>query len=453
MECTIENKKLIPLSRVVKSSIIDTYGDIGILEERYSHWATRELKQIYMQSLPKLTHKVLLEVNKNTHTATLPLDFDSETFIGGINEKWQKVPLRLNNNLVDSKNITDIPCEDACPKCQQDTGICNDLVVTEEINLIVINDTTYEQTIIKKLYPNGDYYLETTTPMLDIATNGVVYHTKKDFIVNFDLKPCGCLETTPANIVTLQNYCPDIYCRYYSDCGMPCNSTFGGYKIFEETGLIQFDVNFPYSKVYLEYNGFIQKIKGQYYVPEVAFETLVEGVKLRAIKNKKNVLRWQVIDQKNEYREAKGNMSKILGRASLTRISQSIMSLPKFDIDYNNYYSSYQNCFSQVTNTAAVAAACTNSGLSVTNTTTIINRTAYVLAVRTGDGVGNPVDGQSIYQNNVLKNATDIEFVFLAKQVLTKKDGDFTFDSVAGEINISPNVFVTGDSLIINYNK
>jgi len=460
MECTIENKKMVPLSMAVNAAMIDTYADRGRATQRFSHWASRGLKELYSHALPKIKHKVWLTVNKNTHTATLPLDFSHETFIGFIDARWHKVPLKLNNSIVDSRNIVDVECEDACPKCKQDKSICNDLVITEEKNIIVINDSTYEETIIKKLYPNGDYYLETTTPYLNIGTNNVEYAPpKKEFIVNFDLKPCGCLETTQQNTDNLIKFCPDIYCNYYAPCDSACNTSVGGYKVFTETGLIQMDHHYPYDKVYIEYDGFITKIKGQYYIPYVAFETVVEWIKLRAIKDNKNVPRWQKLDQERYYTTAKGNMMIVLRRASLAYIMQSISSLPKFDVDYNNDYWSYNQCFNSpqsqlIADSVASNSSINNSGGTViNNTTTIINRTAFVLTVKTGDGIGYPVDGQSTYQNNVLKGAMDVEYLILGNQIFTKKAGQFDIDSVTGTVDISPSKFVAPDVLILNYNK
>ena len=455
MECTIENNKLVPLSKVVSASILDTYGDIGKLEQRYSFWAARGLKLQYIQVLPKIKHKVLLTVNANTHTATLPLDFDEATMVAGIDQNWNKVPFKLNNRLVDSKNVIDIPCEDKCPKCNQDTNICNDLVVTENTYPILINDTYYIKTVIKKLYPNGDYYLETTTPTLDIENDTIDYVVKKEFIAAFDLKPCGCLDTTPNNIITLQNFCPDIYCNYYAPCNTSCNVSYG-YKIFEESGLIQFDTNFPYDKCYLEYNGFIQKIGGQYYVPYVAFETLVEWTKWRAIKDKNNVPQSRILLQRDDYRTAKQDMQKVLGRISLFQITRAAALLPKLSVDYNWY-----SCFNGSSNSSVLNSTFGSSTVSttstgeccITNSTTIINRTGFILALKVDGNTGSPVDGESSYQNNVLIGATDLEYCFLAKQIFTKKDGDFLFNPITGVIDISPNIFVTNDSLIVPYNK
>lgn len=453
MECTIENKKQIPLTKIVNASIVDTYQDISKVEQRYSHWACRGLKELYSHALPKIKHKVWITVNKNTHTATLPLDFDTECWVGFIDKNWQKVPLKLNQKITDTRNIIDIPCKDACPKCQQDISICNDLVITETSSLIVIGNNTYQQTVVKKLYPNGDYYLETIMPFFDVVTNTVIYPPtpQKEFIVNFDLKPCGCLELDERNTQNLQKYCPDIYCNYYASCSSNCNTSFGGYKIFVESGLIQMDEHYSFDKVYIEYYGFISKINGQYYVPQVAFETLVEWVKLRSIKDKKGTERWRILDQKEDYRVAKGNMMKILGRVSLSHIMQAVVNLPKFDIDYDSHYTNYQNCFTQTP--IATTGVFTISGAPVQNITQIINRANFTLSVKTGLGIGHPVDGSSTYQNNVLKQALDLQYIIVAKQLYTLINGDFTFDSITGIINISPNKFFDGDSLIANYNK
>ena len=457
-DCTIESKKLIPLSKVVSAAIVDDYGDIGRTEQVYSHWGARILKKLYTESLPKIVSKVLLTVNGNTHTATLPLDFDSETFVGAI-VCGKKVPFQLNTNLYDTKNVTEVECEDKCPKCNQSTSICNDLAVTEEVTLVTINGSTYENTVVKKLYPNGDYYLETTTPILDIETDSVIYATKKEFIVNLDLKPCGCLETTEENLALLQTYCPGVYSCYYAPCDTNCNGVLGSYRIFEESGLIQFNHNFPYTQVYLEYNGFLPRRNGQYQVPMVAFETVVEGIKWKAIANRRGLTRWEKADQFESYKRERRNMEKILGRISLSQIIQAVARLPKFDVDYTNDWYSCFSCPSGTT-TATTASGDTVTTTTtatgeccITNPTTIINRTAFILNVKVDGNPGSPVAGESIYQNNVLINCTDLVYLFLAKQVLTVKDGDFVVDPTAGTINISPTTFVEQDTLIAHYNK
>ncbi len=453
MNCEVANNKLVPLSKVVKASIVDSYADIGRTEQTFSHWACRGLKKLTNEILPKVQGKVLLTVNGNTHTATLPLDFQEETFVGYIDERGYKIPFALSTDLYDSKNITTVDCDDSsCAKCGQSTNICNDLVVTEDTELIVINDSTYEKTVIKKLYPNGDYWLETSTPVLDINTDTVGYASEKEFIVNLDLKPCGCLETTEENIAKIQSYCPSVYCSYYAPCGT-CTTPKGYYKIFEESGLIQLNASFPYTQIYMEYNGFLNKKNGQYQVPQVAFETLVEWTKWKSIANKSNIAIGERLYQLESYKRERRNMEKVLGKISLYQIIQSIDRVPKFDIDYSE---DWYGCFTSVPNTIRTELTTTttdpNTGECCT-TTTVINRTNFTLAVKVDGGAGHPVNGQSTYQNNILKGALDVNYLFLAKQIFTILDGDFSFDAETGTVDISPNQFFTGDTLIINYNK
>ena len=449
MECTVENKKQVKLDLVVNAAIVDLYEDTGKYYQRASFMASRGLKKLYTEVLPKIHHKVWITVNKSTHTATLPLDFQEETFVGFIDQLWHKVPMKLNNRLTDSKNIVDIPCEDTCPKCNQSSSICNDLVVTEQINLIVINGGTYQQTITKKLYPNGDYYLETSTPVLNINTNNVDYAQSREFIVNFDLNPCGCLANNPVNTANLITFCPDIYCNYYAPCDSKCNTNYGGYKIFEESGLIQFDANFPFDKCYLEYYGYITKIGGQYYVPLVSFETLVEWTKWKLVQNKRNIPISEREWQKQNYIRERRNMERVLGRINLYQIIQSIALLPKFDIDYGCDWYSY---FTPAATTAAISNTSSATTI-INNNTTMVSRANYTLALKVDGNIGSPINATSTYQNNILKGAIDLNYIFLAKLILTIKDNDFTFNSATGVIDISPNLFFTGDSLIINYNK
>lgn len=349
-------KDMVPLSRVVAAAIIDSGEDSGKVEAYYFHWAAREFKSLNRKILKTSNGKVSLPVNFNTRTATLPADFMHETFVGYISG-GQKVPLTMNHKFVDTQNVVEAECIDYCPRCNQDKAICEDLEVTEEVNLITINGTAYEQKIVKKLYPNGDYYLETTNPFYNVGTATVEYKTAKKFIANLDLKPCGCLETTDENLATLSTHCPDVYGCYYATCSPSCDVDNGSYRIFEETGLIQLDAKYSKQTVYLEYEGFLPKINGQLCVPEVAFEATVEGVKVRSIKNKRNEPLWRIREYKDDARRAKNDMIRELGRVSISYILEKAMTLPKFDIKRESWYS----CFSSSTSTVGLTAADTLS--------------------------------------------------------------------------------------------
>ena len=347
-------RNTVPLVKAVKAAIIDTHEDINKTQETFTHWACRGLKKLQREVLRRNKQYVLLPVNGNFNTAPLPADLEEEIFVGYINEFGEKIRFRPSSELSPYESIAiDKGCN-PCPKCKQDKNICNDLQVTQEVNIIQINGVNYEESITKKLYPNGDYYLEKTTPVLNTVTGVVDFIPQKIFINNFDLKDCGCLEDTSSNLSTLQTTCPDVYANYYGNC---CEGYLdGSYRIFEEKGIIQLDTSIDIDWLYVEYWGYMLKINGQYHVPEVAFETIVEFTKYKSIQNKKNVPASMIQMWFQSYMRERGNMEKILGRVSLARIMQQILSIPKFDLDMNRgWYDTFQK------NRAIAAAKCSSS--------------------------------------------------------------------------------------------
>ncbi len=318
-DCSKELQRTVPLYKAVAAAIVDSFEDIGRVQQMYSHWAARKLKELNRQVLKTGRRNAILTVNRSTNTATLPSDCGGEILVWVIVD-GKKIRLKLRNDLVDTKNVNEIPCVDKCEKCNQDKGICNDLTITEETVLVTINDTVQEQTIIKKLYPDGSYYLETRIPIWDITSETIIYTTTKQFIAALDLKPCGCIDDTPENIETIKSCCYDVYCQYYAPCDNSCIENYGGFKIFDETGLIQFDRVGKFTKVYIEYDGFMPKKNGQYQIPEVAFETIVEWIKFRNVDGKRSSPN---VDKKwrfDMYSIARGNMEKEIGRISLSQI-------------------------------------------------------------------------------------------------------------------------------------
>lgn len=324
-------RRTVPLLNIVNAAILDMHEDIGKSQQTYLHWAARGLKKLSRETLRLGMRKVTITVNRSTNTATLPEDFTEEHGLFVI-VCDKKVPLRPNSSLVDTKGIQDIACEDKCPRCAQDTSLCNDLTITESTRLVQIGNQTGTETTIKKLYPNGEYFLEVTYPVLDIGSQTIRYVTAKDFITTLDMKPCGCVDLTPATVEKIRCCCPDVFCNHIMDCDCNCTEDFGTYNIFEETGLIQFDKVGQFKKVYLEYWGFIPKKHGQYHVPEIAYETLTEFTKYKAIQNKRGMTRWERQDQFESYRRERKNMEKIMGRVSLSYILDLIHGIPKFDI-------------------------------------------------------------------------------------------------------------------------
>lgn len=458
--CQDTNINQVPLLKAVRASIVDVHGNITELQEKHSFWAARGLRKMQREVLKVGKTKILLPINRNTMTATMPLDFGTDIFVGAI-VNGKKVQMKASGKFADVCNIQEVPLEDACTSCGQDKTICEDLSITESVVLVVINGSAYENVTVKKMYPNGDYYLEKSFWYQDIETGAAVQAPlQREFITNFGLNPCGCIGKTPENIQKLQTHCYDCYCCNYAECSRDISSY--EYAIMEDTGLIQVEYNYPYDFIYLEYLGFMPKRNGQYMVPEVAFETIVEWTKWMAIKDKNGVERWRIKDAEKYYTGARARMVQQLTRTSISRIISIFRSTPKFNLDYDNsWYSCFdKNAINSLVSGVSGGASSPGAGGGDSNTTiinnyptTIINNPSYKLAVKTGNGPGHPVEGQTSYQNNLFIQATDIEFIFLAKQTLSKIDGDFTHDAATGTIQLTGLTFFNGDSLIVPYNK
>lgn len=469
-DCSTYLKRTVPLYRCVSAAIVDSFEDIGRVQQTYSHWASRKLRELNRQTLKTGGRKVTLTVNRSTNTATLPPDFDYETFVAVIVD-GKKIRLKLRAELVDSKSIEEIPCEDKCPKCDQPSSICNDLTITEDTVIVVIADNTYEQTIIKKLYPDGSYYLETRIPVLDIESDTVIYTTTKEFVAKIDLKSCGCIDDTPANVETIRCCCPDVYNAYYAPCDNSCTQNYGGYRVFDETGLIQFDGIGKFTKVYMEYQGFMVKKNGQYHVPEVAFETIVEWIKFRNIDGRRSSPNVDKAWRLNMYNIARGNMEKEIGRISLSQIIQAIGLTPKFDID-NYVCEDGTGMFNSETGLLSSSSSSNGSGSSSGSTDTTASAddcgtqvncpptssksfTPFSIAVIAGVGGSAPVSGTNVYQDNKLIGAIGVDSIIVNNTNETIKALQFELNTTTGTITryqgdgVTPNLWFDGDVLIV----
>lgn len=455
-DCSTLSRKMIPLSKVVNAALIDGYENVGRSKELAFHWATRGVKKLQTETLRTNKRNVILTVNHNTKTATLPPDCDEVLFVGVFDANRNKIPMKRNNNLVNDESIETIACDNLCEKCNQSLSICEDLEVTEETEIVIVNGSSYTKTTIKKLYPNGHYYLETTIPYYNVVTESVEYATTKEFITALDLQSCGCLETTEENLAKLRTCCPNVYDCYYTTCSSACNPDLGGWKVFEELGLLQLDFNYPYTKVYVEFRGFMRKVNGEYVVPEVAFETLVEYTKFKFIRNKGNVPRSVSEMVLDDYRRERGNMRKTLGKVSFSTILNAIRKLPRFDIDWGS------NCPTKCAATSSefvniITSSSVSSDVCETNGVADDENcgrclSPFQLAVVAGAGSEAPVQGLNTYYNPELVGAVNLTHIIVNSNNETILAGDFTFNSVTGIITrINP--WFDGDILIAAFAK
>ena len=454
VDCPNKNQNLIPLSRIVAAAQIDTFSDRGKTQQIFSHWGCRGWDKLQQETWKRGKQKAIIRVNQNTRTATLPSDFKQELFVGYI-YNGMKYEIPLNNKLTNSDSITDLT--ESCPVCNQKKSICNDLTVTEDVETVVINSAFYDKTTIKKLYPNGDYFLEVTTPYYNTDNATVEYLTTKEFIVAIKLKPCGCIDESTENVEVIKNCCYDAWCCHFTPCNSACDTKAGGYQIFEETGLIQFDFNFRHTTIYLEYLGSVPKVNGQLAVPEVAFETLVEWIKFKSVENKKSVPLSERGWYFQNYVRERRNMEKMMGRMSLSRIMQALAVNPKFDFERPF------NCYGGIPNTITVVSTSTeceasggssssggNTYNNVINNLIISNSYTEIKLMVDGK-TGSPVYASTTYQNNALIGATNINMINVNKNT-EYKDDDYTFNGVSGTITRN-NQWFTGDVGVLDFTR
>ena len=181
---------------------------------------------------------------------------------------------------------------------------------------------------------------------------------------------CGCIKPTAQNSCRLEACCFEAWCCYCAPCENSSSET-GGYRIFEENGTIYFDNAMKADKCYIEYSGFLPKSGNEYLIPEIAFETIVEYTKHKSIANKKGVAQWERRDQKQAYVDERSNMTKVMGRISLSDIVHSALLVPKFSYNYDSCGNNGTFVPSDSSSSNGSSGSSSSSS-SVTNTTVIL---------------------------------------------------------------------------------
>lgn len=454
-----EFNSMVPLPRIIGAAIVDTYEDYNKVYHMYAHWAARGLKKLDNETFQTGIRKVVLFVSQNTMTAALPPDFNDALFVGVI-ENGIKIPLTSREDLIDKKGVVETECVETCSRCGQDKNYCNELTITEEIETVTINGSNYEQTSVKKLKADGSYIVEKNVPFYSVEGETVTYKKITEFLTTFDMLPCGCVAQNSENAIRLKHYCYDLYCAYCAPCGS-CSTKYGGYKIFESTGFIQLDNIGRHTSIYLEYRGFMPKKNGQYMVPEIAFETIVSYLKFKRIENKANIDKWEKEFAFNQYRIERRNMEKIIGRASLSLIIESIGLIPKFDLN-DPLSIPYEVEESAIVSSTESISQTTQSESPVTVVTQapVASKQYVPFSIATKVGIpGGLVVEESTFQDNRLKDALNLTYIIVNNIVETYTPGQWVLDSVNGILTryqndgVTPNKWQEDDELIMNFYK
>lgn len=406
-------QSFVPLNSVVKQAALDTYDDLTKVEARYTAWAVRGIKKLTRETLKSGKRFSILNVNQNLNNAQLPCDFKEEIFVGIITDKGEKIALNINPGIVSTQLIDEIPCDAECKaKCGcYPTQLCCDIERTQVINKILINDTYYDETVTTTLNPTGEYYVVTTTPVLNMDESGIDYITRKEYVTNFDVADCGCIKQTERNDALLEHLCYDLYCCYCTPC-CASNTDFGGYRIFLENGIIQFDMSMKFDKVYMEYRGCLPKDGNEFLIPEVAVDTLTEYVKYKSIANKRGVPQSQIATWFDNYTRERSNMTKVLGRMSLNDILHSALLVPKFDYNTANVCAS-GSVFTRIRETQKLV---TNTVYVDTGSVTPLTK-PWLITVE-----GTEMTGGMTYNNSTIAGASYRIFSNVFNRFLTSSE-------------------------------
>jgi hypothetical protein len=230
---------------------------------------------------------------------------------------------------------------------------------------------------------------------------------------------------------------------------MSVQDNLDGYAIFEESGLIQFSENFDYDKIYLEYYASMIKINGQYQVPKIAFEALVEWIKLKAIQNRLKVSRFDRFDQRESYKAAKANFFKVKHRIPLSVILRAALEVPKFDIFVEAYYGGSAEVEVRTYPNAVMSIGdSSENDVPVVESGGVYSFISFIV----GASLISPAVGGYSFQDNRLIGAKLIAKIVVNNSTETVVAGDFVFNSTTGTIT-RKNMWGSGDTAVIGYFK
>lgn len=431
----------VPLSRAVKAATIDLGEDLTRVEATFNHFALRGLEKINIESLRNIgLAREIVPIHTAFKTATLPLGTKKVVFVGVIDDCGYKHPLTQKSQI--TIPLDEPVCKEKCPKCDQDKDICELLQVEETKTPVTVAGVAHFNTITKYL-ENGRYYQVKKTWVLNTTTNFAEEVTTKEIITEFDMLSCGCVAPTGENVAKVKEHCYSCYCACYTPC-MEDEYDLGGYRVFEEQNLIQFDKSIDYQSVYVEYYTDIPKKGGVYHIPAVAFETLVAYIKYKHTFNKRNIGFSEKEMYRKEYRNEKENLDIVTSRVKMSGLIRSFSLTPKVGSSGGSSVCSggrYRNTV-PITSTGATTAA------AIAQPT--ITFPLYSYTSQPFNIVNDNVD---TFQTSILIDGTDLSFVILDKQILNVAQ-DFTVNYMTGVITFINGVkLFSGSTLTLSFNK
>lgn len=320
MPCNGNGEK-ITLDTAVKEAALELGEDYSRVKATFTQLAFSVYRKLVNTTYRTPAKRVLLDVHKNLNSVKLPNDFKEDIFIGIIDNCDKKLALRNNTEILAQVDYT--PCIETCSECNQPKDICENLNTEEITESKTILGNSYIKKTYKK-YKNGTYFLEVHDWILNIDSNIVEEFITKEFITEFDTNKCGCIKNTEENLEKVKKFCNSCYDTCYNWCNSTCLNVCdnGGYKIID--GYIYIDKAIKIEKLYLEYRGDMQKVDGEWVIPDILLEVIKAGIKLKYRQDRLNIPEIEKRRLKSVYEEELADMKKYRRRISLYDIEQML---------------------------------------------------------------------------------------------------------------------------------
>lgn len=317
----------VPLSKTVDMALIDIGDDSQAMRQKINHWNLRIYRSLKFVLVPHVA-RVILPVNHSTFTAALPPNCLKWLFVGAINECGELVPWGKNVNLVPLSTVEDLtPAEE---KCGCSCG-CQDAACAA-IRYETVHETNAHGPVIIKRFikPDGSYIEEVREAVLDqtVTPAAVVMRKTVRQIGKLEVSNCGCVKPTEENLATAVA----CGCRSLARCkdhAYPVNDTYEThFNVIEEAGIIQLPNDFPYKKLYLEYNADLPCLGKEVFVPAIAAEAVASGGVWKYYDSKGPAYSSYADKKWEKHRLQKKVLSKLVFRPSVQDIRDALLILP-----------------------------------------------------------------------------------------------------------------------------
>jgi|694.fasta_scaffold00239_66 hypothetical protein len=246
--------------------------------------------------------------------------------------KWDNMPTTPYKDV-----LKKCDCNDALKSCIESTE-----VTIEYVNIDAVN---YQKVVTKKVYTNGDVYIETSSPYEKFDANGdtlgeVDIVVDKQMICNLALKECGCIEISQENIKKIESFCCH---ETFLKCNQICNDELNqpNEDYLSQNGTGYYSYSEPNRNVYL-YGNIPSQVLVNYIttgesesdelIPNYAFMTFVKGMDWINSRYSKTMNRLEKREIEREYSASKSELE---------------LKLPRNKINVSDFNGSTKNIFMQ----------------------------------------------------------------------------------------------------------